>query len=89
MTLSSIGNISGVFQTLQMPIDPYFLLEKYVPYIDWESFKTRADTYMARTKTETDIAVGAQADAQAAANAQASAGMEMSPEEQQQPPVQQ
>ena len=86
MTLSSIGNISGVFQSLQMPVDPYFLLEKYVPYIDWESFKARAETYMSKTKTETDIVAGANADAQAAQNAAMGADMGGMPPEQ---PVQQ
>lgn len=72
MTLSSIGNISGVFQTMQMPIDPYFLLEKYVPYIDWDSFKVRAEKYMSETKTKEDIVAGVNID-----NATQSGGMDM------------
>lgn len=55
MTLSSIGNISGVFQTLQIPTDPYYLLEQYVPHIDWEKFKEKATNYQTKIKTKADI----------------------------------
>ncbi len=42
MTLSSVGNISGVFQNMGMKVDPYYFLEQYVPHIDWEKFKEKA-----------------------------------------------
>jgi len=39
-TVASVGNI---FQTLAslngVDIDPYYLLERYIPYLDWDSFK--------------------------------------------------
>lgn len=55
MTLSSIGNINGIFQTLQTPVDPYFFLKQYVPYIDWEAFKEAADNYTTVQKTKSEI----------------------------------
>lgn len=56
MSLSSIGNINGIFQTLQTPIDPYFFLQQYIPYINWEEFKKKAEEYTLeqQTKTKTD-----------------------------------
>jgi hypothetical protein len=44
-TLQSVGNISGIFNSLQIPVDPYYLLEQYVPHIDWEKFKEKANDY--------------------------------------------
>ncbi len=58
MTLSSIGNIAGVFTNLQLPIDPYFFLEKYVPHINWDEFKAAAAKDTTRTKTITDLGGG-------------------------------
>jgi len=58
MTLSSIGNMTSAFQSMQIPFDPYFLLEKYIPYIDWESFKERATIYKTDMDTEADLNVG-------------------------------
>jgi hypothetical protein len=55
MSLSSIGNINGIFQTLQTPIDPFFFLQQYVPFIDWEEFKSRASEYALTQATKTDI----------------------------------
>ena len=55
MTLSSIGNMFSAFQAMQIPADPYFLLEKYIPYIDWESFKTKAQQYSTNVDTEVDL----------------------------------
>lgn len=49
-TLNSIGNISSIFNQLNIPVDPYYLLEQYLPHIDWESFKTKAESY--KTKSE-------------------------------------
>jgi len=59
MTLSSIGNIAGVFTNLQIPIDPYFFLEKYVPHIDWAKFKEAAEEDSSEAKTKTDLGGGA------------------------------
>jgi len=61
MTLSSIGNMASAFQSMSIPMDPYFLLEKYIPYIDWDSFKARANIYKTDTDTETDLAAAEQA----------------------------
>lgn len=59
MTLSSIGNIAGVFTNLQLPIDPYFFLEKYVPHIDWDKFKEAAQKDSIESKTRTELGSGA------------------------------
>jgi len=50
MTITSAGNIMGVFSSANLPFDPYFFLEKYVPYLNWEDFKKAADD---RLKEET------------------------------------
>lgn len=42
MTLSSIGNMTQVFQGMGIKIDPYYLLEQYVPHIDWQKFKEKS-----------------------------------------------
>ena len=55
MTLSSVGNMFSAFQAMQIPADPYFLLEKYIPYIDWDSFKERAKNYLTDVDTENDL----------------------------------
>jgi len=44
-TLNSIGNIAGIFRNLEIPVDPYHLLEQYVPQIDWKTFKQKAEEY--------------------------------------------
>ena len=44
-TLNSIGNIAGIFRNLEIPVDPYHLLEQYVPQIDWKKFKEKAEEY--------------------------------------------
>jgi hypothetical protein len=49
-TLQSIGNISSIFSQLEIPVDPYHLLSEYLPYIDWDKFKKKADVY--KTKSE-------------------------------------
>lgn len=46
MTLSSVGNIIGIFQQMNIPFDPYHLLEKYIPYIDWVNFKSLAEKFL-------------------------------------------
>ncbi len=65
MTLSSIGNMFSAFQAMQIPADPYFLLEKYIPYIDWESFKERAKQYTTDIDTDVDLKTEEQNAAQA------------------------
>jgi hypothetical protein len=51
-TLQSVGNISGVFNSLQIPVDPYHLLEQYVPHIDWAKFKEKAEEYKSKTNVK-------------------------------------
>lgn len=58
MTLSSIGNMTSALQSMNIPFDPYFLLEKYIPYIDWESFKERAVQFKTDMDTEATLNVG-------------------------------
>jgi len=55
MTLSSIGNMTSAFQSMQIPYDPYFLLEKYIPYINWDAFKDAAKKYKTNIDTEADL----------------------------------
>lgn len=43
MTLGTVGNIAGAFQSMQTDFDPYYFLEKYVPYIDWEDYRRSAE----------------------------------------------
>lgn len=57
-TLSSVGSISSVFQSLNIPTDPYFFLQEYVPHIDWDSFKKHADEYALLTKTKMEMEGG-------------------------------
>jgi len=45
-TLNSVGNIAGIFNNLQIGVDPYYLLEQYVPQIDWDIFKDKAEEYL-------------------------------------------
>ena len=58
MTLSSIGNMTSALQSMNIPFDPYFLLEKYIPYIDWESFKEKAVQFRTVTDTEANLNAG-------------------------------
>ena len=58
MTLSSIGNMTSAFQSMQIAYDPYFLLEKYIPYINWDAFKEAAKKYKLRMDTEADLNAG-------------------------------
>lgn len=44
-TLNSIGNISGIFNQLNIPVDPYYLLEQYLPHLDWETLKKKGAEY--------------------------------------------
>jgi len=51
-TISSIGNIFQTFQSISdVDVDPYYLLERYMPYIDWESFKEAAKEFKVKTAT--------------------------------------
>lgn len=45
MTMSSVGNILGIFANAEIPFDPYYFLKKYVPYTDWEDFRKHSEDY--------------------------------------------
>ena len=54
-TVSSIGNIFQTFQSISgVRVDPYYLLERYMPYIDWKAFKDAANKFKVETTTSGD-----------------------------------
>lgn len=55
MTMSSIGNIFGIFQSANINFDPYYFLDKYVPYIDWTDFKTKSEDYLRKVNTKAGV----------------------------------
>ncbi len=55
MTSGSANNILGVFQGLQLPVDPIGFLKKYVPYLDWEELEEQAKTYTVEHDAETEF----------------------------------
>lgn len=55
MTTSSIGNILSTFQNLEIPADPYYLLQQYIPYIDWDDFKEAAKKYKMENSTNSEM----------------------------------
>lgn len=57
MTMSSMGNIFGIFQSTGIDFDPFYFLERYVPYIDWGDFKTKSEEF----KRKIDVKVGVEA----------------------------
>ena len=61
MTLSSIGNIAGVFTNLGVSMDPFFFLQQYVPHIDWAEFKKAVDRKKMEDATRDAITGGAAA----------------------------
>jgi hypothetical protein len=48
--LSSITNIQQAFTQSGVPYDPYYILNKYVPQLDWEEFKDAAEAYNVKKK---------------------------------------
>lgn len=55
MIMSSVGNIMGIFQTANIQFDPYYFLEKYVPYIEWDDFKEKSEGYFRQVLTKTGV----------------------------------
>ena len=52
-TVSSLGNILQTFQGLpDVDADPFYLLERYLPYIDWTEFKEAANKYAVESKNK-------------------------------------
>lgn len=41
-TMSSIGNIQMSLQSVAVEFNPYYLLKKYIPSIDWDEFSSEA-----------------------------------------------
>jgi len=58
MTLSSVSNIMSVFQTGNIPFDPYYFLEKYVPHVDWVDFRKASEEYVRKLKVKEDTGDG-------------------------------
>lgn len=65
MTAGSANNIIGVFQTLQLPIDPISFLKKYVPFINWQEFEDQARHFANEKAIETELKSKADAKLQA------------------------
>lgn len=57
-TLSSVGNISGVFQNLKVDFDIDYFLSNYVPHIDWDRFKKEAEYSKTKDETKKDLGGG-------------------------------
>lgn len=55
MTAGSANNIIGVFQGLQLPIDPISFLKKYVPFINWDEFEEKAKQYSIEKAAEVEV----------------------------------
>ena len=41
-TMSSIGNIQMSLQSASIDFNPYYLLKKFIPNIDWDEFASQA-----------------------------------------------
>ncbi len=55
MTLSSVSNIMSVFQSGNIPFDPYYFLEKYAPHVDWVDFKKTSEEYLRKVSVKESI----------------------------------
>lgn len=44
-TMSSIGNIQMSLQSVNVEFNPYYLLKKFIPNIDWDEFSAEAKQY--------------------------------------------
>ena len=61
MTAGSASNILGVFQNLQLPVDPINFLKKYVPFVNWDEFEEQAKRYNAEKSSEIEFKAKADA----------------------------
>ena len=53
-TLSSVGNILQVFSSIPgLKVDPLYLLQRYVPYINWTEFNKAGSAFASKLKMET------------------------------------
>jgi hypothetical protein len=57
-TSGSANNVTATFQNMQLPFDPYYFLQKYVPFVNWDDFKKQAQIAYLEKKTENDLAAG-------------------------------
>jgi len=55
MTAGAAQNIIGVFQNLQLPVDPISVLKKYVPFIDWDEFEENAKKFVTEKAVEVEL----------------------------------
>lgn len=55
MTMSSVGNIMGIFQTGNIKFDPYYFLEKYIPYIPWDEFRLKSEEYERKVNVKASV----------------------------------
>jgi hypothetical protein len=49
-TMSSVLNIQNYFQSNNIATDPYYLLNRYVPYIDWKKFEAASEEFTQKKK---------------------------------------
>lgn len=49
-TVSSIGNVQQIFQSANIPLDPFYFLKQYLPSLDWVDFQEKAKEYQLRQK---------------------------------------
>ena len=49
-TVSSIGNVQQIFQSANIPLDPFYFLKQYLPSLDWIDFQEKAKEYELRQK---------------------------------------
>jgi hypothetical protein len=53
-TLSSVGNIVQVFASIPgLKVDPYYLLKRYIPDINWDEFEKAGAQFVTKMKMET------------------------------------
>lgn len=55
MTMSSVGNIFGILQAANVQFDPYYFFKQYIPYINWDDFKTASEEYQRKTLVKSAI----------------------------------
>lgn len=51
-TISSVGNINQMFVGSTIEFDPFYLLKKYLPSIDWDEFQRSADDYNVKLRAK-------------------------------------
>lgn len=55
-TLSSVGNILQVFSSIPgLKVDPYYLLQQYIPNMNWKEFEKAGEQFVTKMKMETPV----------------------------------